>query len=368
MEHKETFKDYYHILQVHMMADQDMVRSAFKHLSKKFHPDNGGNHFFFHQIQEAYSVLGDIKKRNDYNHIWRKYQLSQNPNIRNFYGNKPHDLAFKPVLDCLDEYLFYIRNQEYDSAYDMLSSYNQKIIYKKDFRHWQELIGEVHELMDFDRVIEAFGFDDFHESQVVQVRVKIKELNHLINRLEEDYFIRKIVQEEGDWRILLPKIDVKNVIKKYKKLIAVNKKNRKWIEKKNKRLNEEFAGKEVSFSVFRNQLEYEFLRFKRYGRFFSILKIQFLETNMSLSLENRIVQILGRVTRDLDAYTKYDHSTFLVLLPETGFQDSFAVVNKLDNILRTIGKGDDSYLFHIQNYDLDQTLSSAKELLDEVLM
>lgn len=367
MEQRETFKDYYRILQVHMMADQDIIRSAFKQLSKKFHPDNGGTKQVFHQIQEAYEVLGDADKRNVYNHQWRQHLLSYHPEIKTFKGSKPYDLTFKPALSCVDEYLFFIRNKEYDSAYDLLSNLNQKTIYKKDFRHWQELIGQVHELMDFDTVVESFGYDDVYESQLVQVRVKIKEVNHLINRLEEDYFIRKVIQEEGDWKILLPKIDLKNIIKKYKKLIGVNKKNRKLIDQKNKRLHEDFAGKEVSFSVFRNQVEYEYLRFKRYGRYFSILKIQFLVTDISLSLENRILQVLGRETRDLDAYTKYDHSTFLVLLPETGYKDSFVVVKKLDKMLRTMGKDQDDYLFHIQNYDLDQAISGAKEFLDEVL-
>lgn len=367
MKQKETFRDYYKILQVHMMAEPEMIRLAYKRLSKRHHPDNGGDDQIFGDIQEAYDILSDISKRNSYNMEWRRSQLSDNPLIKTFKGTSPYDVTFKPVLSCVAEYLFFIQNKAYDEAYRLVSEQNQQVLFKKDFLQWQTLIGEIHELMDYDCVVESFSVSKSGNRQIVDVKVKVREVNHLLNRVEEDYFIRKVIEEAGEWKILLPRTDVKAIIKKYKKLINVNKKNRIKLSQKNKRLHEEYTAKEISFPVFRNQVEYEFLRYKRYKRIFSIIRIRYLESELSLNLENRILRVLKQHTRNLDAYTKYDQNTFLVLLPETGYGDSFTVVHKLNQHLLRLEESGSKVYFHIQNYELNSSVNGVKEFLGEVL-
>ena len=63
-------KDYYYILGLRKNASKDEIKSAYRKLSIKFHPDkNNGDKFFeerFKDIHEAYETLADDVKRKTY--------------------------------------------------------------------------------------------------------------------------------------------------------------------------------------------------------------------------------------------------------------------------------------------------------------
>lgn len=62
-----TTKDYYNVLGVDKKASQDDIKKAFRKLAHKYHPDKGsGDDAKFKEITEAYAVLGDDKKRREY--------------------------------------------------------------------------------------------------------------------------------------------------------------------------------------------------------------------------------------------------------------------------------------------------------------
>lgn len=66
----QATKDYYEILGVSKTASQDDIKKAFRKLARKYHPDlNPGDKAAeqkFKEINEAYSVLSDEKKRAEY--------------------------------------------------------------------------------------------------------------------------------------------------------------------------------------------------------------------------------------------------------------------------------------------------------------
>lgn len=62
-------KDYYEVLGVSKIASQDEIKSAFRKLAKKYHPDVSKEpdaEAKFKEAQEAYAVLSDEEKRRQY--------------------------------------------------------------------------------------------------------------------------------------------------------------------------------------------------------------------------------------------------------------------------------------------------------------
>lgn len=73
------FKDYYKILGVDRQADEKAIKSAYRRLARKYHPDvakskDAGERF--KEISEAYEVLSDPDKRRRYDTLgpdWQRY-------------------------------------------------------------------------------------------------------------------------------------------------------------------------------------------------------------------------------------------------------------------------------------------------------
>lgn len=59
-------KDYYKILNVARNASKDEIKKAYRKLAHKFHPDKGGDEKHFKEINEAYQILSDERKRAQY--------------------------------------------------------------------------------------------------------------------------------------------------------------------------------------------------------------------------------------------------------------------------------------------------------------
>jgi molecular chaperone DnaJ len=59
-------KDYYKLLGVSKDASQAEIKTAFRKLAHKHHPDKGGDAEKFKEINEAYQVLGKEEKRKQY--------------------------------------------------------------------------------------------------------------------------------------------------------------------------------------------------------------------------------------------------------------------------------------------------------------
>ena len=58
--------DYYTTLGIDKQASFDDIKRAYRKLASQYHPDKGGDTAKFQQIQQAYDVLSDDIKRNQY--------------------------------------------------------------------------------------------------------------------------------------------------------------------------------------------------------------------------------------------------------------------------------------------------------------
>ena len=83
-------RDYYDVLGVSKNASKDEIKSAYRKLAKKYHPDNKetGNEAKFKEIQEAYDVLFDDQKRSTYDQFGHAAfeQAGANPGGNPFQG------------------------------------------------------------------------------------------------------------------------------------------------------------------------------------------------------------------------------------------------------------------------------------------
>jgi len=69
-------ESYFAILEVPIDATPQEIRSAYRRLAKEFHPDcYGGGSGRFRQIQEAYSVLKDVRKRRAYEQTLQDHEM-----------------------------------------------------------------------------------------------------------------------------------------------------------------------------------------------------------------------------------------------------------------------------------------------------
>jgi molecular chaperone DnaJ len=97
------FKDYYKILGVDRTADAKAIKSAYRRLARKYHPDVAKTKDAterFKEISEAYEVLSDPEKRQRYDSIgpdWKRYAQAppggQGPGFRVQYGGDVGDLG-----------------------------------------------------------------------------------------------------------------------------------------------------------------------------------------------------------------------------------------------------------------------------------
>src|SRR6185369_9683681 len=66
--------DYYEVLGVTKSASQEEIKKAFHKLAHKYHPDKGGDEKKFKEINEAYQVLSDTQKRQQYDQFGKGFE------------------------------------------------------------------------------------------------------------------------------------------------------------------------------------------------------------------------------------------------------------------------------------------------------
>ncbi len=85
-------KNYYDVLGVDKNASKEEIKKAFYKLAAKYHPDKGGDEAKFKEVNEAYQVLSDDKKRKEYDTYGQTFN-GQGPMGGGFGGFNASDFA-----------------------------------------------------------------------------------------------------------------------------------------------------------------------------------------------------------------------------------------------------------------------------------
>lgn len=67
-------KDFYKTLGVPRNATKDEIKKAYRKLAHQYHPDKGGDENRFKEINEAYHILSDDKKRSQYDQFGQVFE------------------------------------------------------------------------------------------------------------------------------------------------------------------------------------------------------------------------------------------------------------------------------------------------------
>ena len=77
---RNTAKNYYDILGVSKTASADEIKEAYRNLCKTHHPDIGGDQEKMKDVNQAYDILSDVDKRQEYDNS----QVSARKNSKRF--------------------------------------------------------------------------------------------------------------------------------------------------------------------------------------------------------------------------------------------------------------------------------------------
>lgn len=124
--------NYYEILCVDRNASHDEIKSSYRKLAKKYHPDFNGNAEKFKLINEAYQVLSSEKQRSKYNKsisILNTYS-TDTLNMNSIFSNYALDKSrFSKNIKADMEYKI---NISFFDSITGVDDYSTDIIYKKE--------------------------------------------------------------------------------------------------------------------------------------------------------------------------------------------------------------------------------------------
>jgi curved DNA-binding protein CbpA len=102
--HPRKRRDYYQVLGIPSDAGEREIRSAYRGLAKRYHPDtgDGSSEEKFRDVQDAYDVLGDPEKRRRYDEHRRPPQSVGSASMGSAaygapYGRRPERIDLRYV-------------------------------------------------------------------------------------------------------------------------------------------------------------------------------------------------------------------------------------------------------------------------------
>lgn len=136
-------KDYYTILNIPRNASQDDIKKAYRKMAHQYHPDKqGGNEDKFKEVNEAYQILSDPKKRSSYDHFGSAYndggyQGQEYADFSDLFGafrNQRGSSGFEDIFDIFSDAFNggYARPSYQEEAQKAEDIYLEVAISKKD--------------------------------------------------------------------------------------------------------------------------------------------------------------------------------------------------------------------------------------------
>lgn len=336
--------DYYKILQVHILAEPEVIESAYKRLARKYHPDickQPGAADRMKKLNEAYETLRDMAKRREYDNQRQKKPEPQQA--------KAHaSPAGYAAVDCpagakaaLMQYFDCLKKHEFANAYKLITAMDKSNITEDDFIRWQQSVSRIYSLEEYKLKAEKkeirarLGTSVF--DMMIEFSVETVEQNFVMGRLERDQITKKVVQEGNAFRVYVGMGDIRPNIERFE---ALN--NMLLVKSVVNDMAEYYSLKDISTGLYNKKgfteaAQREIMRYARYGNKFSVMLLELTPLNLGQAAKNTelmhyTAEWAGRILADnfrkLDIIGRLGDTGFIILLPETDINDCIKAAKK----------------------------------------
>jgi diguanylate cyclase (GGDEF)-like protein len=343
-------EDYYAILQVHYLAEPEVIESAYRRLARKYHPDvnkSPGAESRMKKINEAYETLSDQAKRRAYDTaragFFRPPRPSPPPGPAAYSpppGKEPEITCPPQALKALEDYFGRIKARDFPGAYDLVSSPDKQNITLDDFVKWQSGVSRVFSLREYSfkpkKTASFVRLGEHVFDRAIDLEVSTVEENTVMGRVEKDTLTKKVVLEHGVWRVYVGYEDINPYITRFEELSALLDAKYAISDFMSQYERKDSGTGLYNRKGFSEAAQREIWRFERYGSVFSVMLIEITPgkgRRFSPDLVQHIAQwagkILGCSFRNLDILGRWGDLGFIVLLPETALDGCLKAAEKV---------------------------------------
>jgi len=224
------FRDYYKILQVHYDASPEVIRGAYKNLSKSYHPDSGradSDHMAL--LNEAYATLSNAASRKEYHKKW----LEQHTNTSAYVHKKDGKIVVfsEPTVsaatEAMETFFHHLFIRDWETAYTLLATEDKDYVGFEEFAEWREAIELCSRLQNYKitllRTLSELRLDRLTYRHGVEYQVNITELDGLTGETSTETVRKYAIYDGASWRIWLGSRNVKSATLRFRMLAEKNK-------------------------------------------------------------------------------------------------------------------------------------------------
>ena len=354
----DKWRDLYAVLQLHPDAERDMIQNAYKRLCKKYHPDVNPSLQAaekMKQINAAYETLGDEAKRRAYHLEWKRRDAQKRAagpvrvetRERVVYVKSdppPPDGGTRAAYQVIMDYFAHLSTKGFREAFALVSDADKGNITFEDFVEWQEAVGAVYEIGDFDlRLFKRHpslklgpGMGRRSEEYTVSLTEKHKSTGNV-----RRYSLNKYAVMEGlAWKVYLGYRSLAPLMVQFRMMAATPD------EARIASLWEEYRDDHDTFTGLPNRKgfnkSYDVLAYtnKRYGREFSTAVVRAAlpgywgEGGKRELIINYIGYVLANGVRCIDTVASLGGDCFGLLLAETNKKEARLTLRRLIGLVR----------------------------------
>lgn len=352
--------DYYAILQVHFLAEPEVIESAYKRLAKKYHPDVNklaGSDARMKELNEAYETLRDAARRRAYDAQRMRTQFGQQaaPGVKTAPKRDAGFVVPIGARNALTAYFSCIKDRDFESAYGLITEMDKKNIPPEDFIKWQSGVARIYTLQGYsckaEKLLLNCRLNGCVYSQAAEFSVTTTEHNSVMGRLEKDTIIKKVVFEDGGWRIYVGFDDIRPYIARFEELSGLLAAKSVLSD-----MAEHYSTRDSSTGLYNKKgfseaAQREVWRYNRYRNAFSVMLLEIEPARDAARGKNQELlrhtvewagKILGGNFRKIDILGRWGETGFIVLLPETKLAACVRAAKKIKKIFEenplTIGR------------------------------